>query len=206
VSGESLLSPPALISRITTPFCFRPGVPRLGTRCNDVHLWIPSSSAGSKRGWRSWMKFFSPWSDGQKCRTLSPSVRIRPRHATPSLRLRSCFQRFVLSTSWIWPSVGQRRWVDVGFSEERDCILREINELTEGHALRRQIRRRSRPRPRCRGRSVDRQIWRGDLRAAARISASYAPSSDSMIDSTASKGARSAPSRWCRSAGNPGEL
>ena len=40
----------------------------------------------------------------------------------------------------------------------------------------------------------------------ARISASYAPSSASRIDSTASKGARSAPSRWCRPARNPGEL
>lgn len=40
----------------------------------------------------------------------------------------------------------------------------------------------------------------------ARISASYAPGSASTIDSTASKGARSAPSRWCRSARNPGEL
>ena len=40
----------------------------------------------------------------------------------------------------------------------------------------------------------------------ARISASYAPNSASTIDSTASKGARSAPSRWCRSAINPGEL
>ena len=39
-----------------------------------------------------------------------------------------------------------------------------------------------------------------------RISASYAPSSASTIDSTASKGARCAPSRWCRSARNPGEL
>ena len=38
------------------------------------------------------------------------------------------------------------------------------------------------------------------------ISASYAPSSASTIDSTASKGARSAPSRWCRPARNPGEL
>jgi hypothetical protein len=40
----------------------------------------------------------------------------------------------------------------------------------------------------------------------ARISASYAPGSASTIDSTASKGARSAPSRWCRPARNPGEL
>jgi predicted house-cleaning noncanonical NTP pyrophosphatase (MazG superfamily) len=40
----------------------------------------------------------------------------------------------------------------------------------------------------------------------ARISASYAPASASTIDSTASKGARSAPSRWCRPARNPGEL
>jgi hypothetical protein len=40
----------------------------------------------------------------------------------------------------------------------------------------------------------------------ARISASYAPNSASTIDSTASKGARSAPSRWCRAARNPGEL
>ena len=38
------------------------------------------------------------------------------------------------------------------------------------------------------------------------ISASYAPGSASTIDSTASKGARSAPSRWCRPARNPGEL
>jgi predicted MFS family arabinose efflux permease len=40
----------------------------------------------------------------------------------------------------------------------------------------------------------------------ARISARYAPGSASTIDSTASKGARSAPSRWCRPARNPGEL
>lgn len=36
--------------------------------------------------------------------------------------------------------------------------------------------------------------------------ASYAPSSATTIDSTASKGARDAPSRWCRSARNSGEL
>ena len=40
----------------------------------------------------------------------------------------------------------------------------------------------------------------------ARISARYAPGSASTIDSTASKGARKAPSRWCRPARNPGEL
>ena len=42
--------------------------------------------------------------------------------------------------------------------------------------------------------------------ARVRISASYAPSTASTIDSTASKGARRAPSMWSRSAMNPGEL
>ena len=40
----------------------------------------------------------------------------------------------------------------------------------------------------------------------ARISASHAPGSASTINSTASKGARRAPWRWCRPARNPGEL
>jgi predicted house-cleaning noncanonical NTP pyrophosphatase (MazG superfamily) len=56
--------------------------------------------------------------------------------------------------------------------------------------------------------AADKRIRRAisERPSPARISASYAPASASTIDSTASKGARSAPSRWCRPARNPGEL
>ena len=39
-----------------------------------------------------------------------------------------------------------------------------------------------------------------------RISSSYGPTTSSTIDSTASKGARRAPSMWCRSARDSGAL